>query len=458
MRDLASRLRKIVRDNPVSPAPSRELSYVADVGGEQEPEVTASRLGGTLRQGRSGACVVIDRVWAADHRHGTLQVAALRPDARMPLELFDRRLTASNWADRVVFFDIETTGLSGGAGTLAFLAGCGWFEGEAFRVRQFLLAGPAGEPTLLAALAEVFSDTSLLVTYNGRTFDVPTMETRWAFHRSASPTDDLPHFDMLPPARRLWGRRGGMAPPGRRAGSHVRESGLGESPNSCSLTSLERRVLGFHRQGDVPGFEIPTRYFHFLRSGDPTALVDVIEHNQLDLLSLAAVMADGLRLANGGPDACRDASEQLALGRLYERSADTGRAVHAYSAAASSGSREVGSVALARQAELLRREGRHDEACEAWQGVLRLATPERGLNMLERRAAEALAIHLEHRAKDPLEARRYAELLRSGSAGRRRADAEHRLGRLDRKSKKAGNSEGGHEAAPLLSDASQHEG
>jgi len=446
MRDLASRLRQIVRDNPRTPAP-RELSYVADVGGEQEPEETAARLGGRLRQGASGTCVVIDRVWAADHWHGDRQVRSMTPDGAAPLGLFDGRLAnGSNWADRVVFFDIETTGLSGGAGTLAFLVGCGWFEDGAFRVRQFLLAGPAGEPTLLEALGEVFAETSLLVTYNGRTFDVPTMDTRWAFHRRPSPADGLPHFDMLPPARRLWGRR-----------SEARVVG-GESPNSCSLTALERSLLGFHRTGDVPGFEIPTRYFHFLRSGDAAALTDVIEHNQLDLLSLAAVMARALRLAGEGPAACRDAGEQLALGRLYERAADVGRASESYQAAASSGSPEGRSVALARLAELLRRQGRHDEACDAWQGVLALAAPGRDLNMIERRAAEALAIHLEHRAKDPEAARRYAQLLRSGPAGRPRADAEHRLGRLDRKAGAAENKKGGREAAPLLSETGPPEG
>jgi uncharacterized protein YprB with RNaseH-like and TPR domain len=108
------------------------------------------------------------------------------------------------WWRRLVFFDIETTGLSGGAGTLAFLCGVAWFDDEGLRVRQFFLSGPSGEKAMLAGLADVFRDASLLVTYNGRTFDVPLMETRWAFHRAAAPTDGMPHFDMLPPARRLW--------------------------------------------------------------------------------------------------------------------------------------------------------------------------------------------------------------------------------------------------------------
>ncbi len=123
---------------------------------------------------------------------------------------------------RTVFIDLETTGLSGGAGTLAFLVGCGYFDLGAFQVRQFLLTSHAGERALLAAVADFFAGCDLIVTYNGKTFDVPVMETRWVFHRHADARwADVPHFDMLHPARRLWRsrarvrrrNRGGRLPP-----------------------------------------------------------------------------------------------------------------------------------------------------------------------------------------------------------------------------------------------------
>jgi uncharacterized protein YprB with RNaseH-like and TPR domain len=185
----------------------------------------------------------------------------------------------------MVFFDVETTGLSGGAGTLAFLAGCGWFENGGFRVRQFFLSGPAGEHAMLDGLAAIFDAASLLVTFNGRSFDVPLMETRWAYHRRECPTAELPHFDMLPPARLLWSRRE-------------------DERTSCTLSALERSVLRFHRAGDVPGFEIPSRYFRFLRTGDSSVIQGVLEHNQHDLISLAAVMVHALQLARVGADDC----------------------------------------------------------------------------------------------------------------------------------------------------------
>jgi uncharacterized protein YprB with RNaseH-like and TPR domain len=209
MRDLASRLRDIVRQNGPAPGSPRELTYVPDIEGGHDTDTVASALGGVAHRTEAGSCVVVERRWDGDAWHGRRRVGSMVPPPGASLGLFDSRLSgASEWARHVVFFDIETTGLSGGAGTLAFLAGCGWFEDDAFVVRQFFLSGPSGERAMLEALGEIFERTSLLVTYNGRTFDVPTMETRWAFHRTASPTDDLPHFDMLPPARRLGGRVG----------------------------------------------------------------------------------------------------------------------------------------------------------------------------------------------------------------------------------------------------------
>ena len=442
IRDLSSRLRDIIRQDvgPLSrrsgeprlpgEAPVRELTYVPEAIGRVEFHSgrAARALGGTVVEHEAGACIAIDRVRESDEWHGRRQIGAylahLSGDA--PMALFDRRRTLPpDWAARVVFFDIETTGLSGGAGTIAFLVGCAWFDGDAFRIRQFFLSGPAGETALLAELGRVFDDATLLVTFNGRTFDVPLMETRWAFHRRSSPTDDLPHFDMLPPARRLWGR---LREPLRRTAD------VAAAERSCSLTSLERSVLGFHRLGDVPGFEIPARYFHFLRTADASVIEGVLDHNRHDLLSLAAVTAHACWLAKEGPLACREPIEQVGLGGLYERAGDRTRAVEAYELAARATDRDVRRLALARLAVLLRRDARFDDAAAAWQGVLGMArdTGDR-LTALERRAAEALAIHHEHRARDLPRARRYAEVLCGQASGRAATDAAYRLNRLNRK-------------------------
>jgi uncharacterized protein YprB with RNaseH-like and TPR domain len=441
MRDLASRLRAIVGKRPhVSFSelrendtrgrfPARELVYVPDIGAEGiDLDATAAALGGSRYDVNGSACVVVDRVWSADQWHGRRQVESYAIDPAAPIGLFDSRLGAErDWASHVVFFDIETTGLSGGAGTLAFLAGCGWFEDGGFKVRQFFLSGPGGEHALLDALSRIFDDASLLVTFNGRTFDVPVMDTRWAYHRRDTPTADLPHFDMLPPARRLWKRPGDGA-------RSPKGSPVPLDDHGCTLSALERSVLRFHRPRDVPGFEIPSRYFYFLRTGHVAAIEGVLEHNRHDVISLAAVMSQALRLAADGPEACETAAEQLGLGRLYERAGDLPRASQAFTLAAASPSREVAAHAMARLAVLLRREARYEEAAAAWQGVLVCAAQTQlPLSTLERHAVEALAVHHEHRARDFATAKRYAETLRAQARGPLAAAADHRLGRLDRK-------------------------
>lgn len=445
MRDLTSRLRSVIKQNvgsgrrtsdidtSVSGGPLRELTYVPEIGTRSlDLDVTAAALGGARYAARNSACVVIDRAWSPEQWHGRRRVESYAVDAAAEIQLFDPRIVDRGWASNLVFFDIETTGLSGGAGTLAFLAGCGWFEDGGFRIRQFFLNGPGGEHAMLDGLAGIFDRASLLVTFNGKSFDVPVMDSRWAFHRQDAPTGDLPHFDMLPPARRLWGQRSDA---GRSVRMDRSETMPGVS-STCSLTALERSVLRFHRIADVPGFEIPSRYFYFLRTGDTRAIECVLEHNRLDVLSTAAVMSRALGLASDGPEACETSGEQLGLGRLYERAGDRVRALHAFKLAAASGPSEIATQALARLAISLRRQQRHEESAAAWQQVL-VSSSELTCRMdrLERLAAEALAIHHEHRARDLVAAKSYAEALRAQASGRQAAEVDHRLGRLDRKLK-----------------------
>ena len=141
------------------------------------------------------------------------------------------------------FLDLETTGLAGGAGTQAFLVGCARLDAGGFRVRQFLLPGYEHERALLAQVSAWASAQGAIVTFNGKSFDVPLIETRYLFHRQRFPLEGRAHVDMLHPARRLWRARGEWE---------------GSSEASCSLGTLEKLLAGVHRVGDVPGFEIPS--------------------------------------------------------------------------------------------------------------------------------------------------------------------------------------------------------
>ena len=431
--DLASRLRSIVRPPG---APRRDLTYEPDTGryeGTIDLDRVADVLGGRSVSNAFGRALVIERRYESDRFHGDYRVGECELRDGDSLRLLDPSLPAADsLSSRTIFVDLETTGLSGGAGTVAFLVGCGWFDVGAFQVRQFLLTSYAAERALLAAVSDCFDEATLLVTYNGKTFDVPVMETRWLFHRMELPLESVRHFDMLHPARRLWRSRTADTDP--------------ESA-SCRLGTLERVLCGVNRVGDVPGMEIPARYFRFLRTGDARSLEPVLEHNRLDLISLAAVAAHAVRLVEQGIAVCRDAAEALSLGRLYERAGDAARAVECYARAADDPSAGLDVVAesLYRLGVRLRRERRFAEAADVWRRVMDLRQTRSGhrsalLTPLRRFALEALAIHHEHREKDYAGAKELALLLMDDESPGSADSARHRLTRLERKLARNNNS------------------
>jgi hypothetical protein len=165
------------------------------------------------------------------------------------------------------------------------------FEGARFHIWQFVLPSFSRERQLLSSVAAVVSRAHTLVTFNGRSFDVPFLDTRWLYHRLNAPLGSLRHLDLLHVARRVWG------------------------PETGGLGGLEDRVLGFCREGDVAGFEIPSRYFDYLRSGDPSPLRRVLLHNQLDLASLGVFAGLACDLIDQGPSSASDPRQCLGLGR-----------------------------------------------------------------------------------------------------------------------------------------------
>lgn len=434
---LVDRLREVVRDvrRPGSAAPGGSLSE----GGERtrrHRNALADILGGAFAEADGHRYLVVDVTYRPGYRHGRTAVAdcvAPAPrwlgllaggsaeNVRRPGPAPARRSLGEGGDpadERLLFLDVETTGLAGGAGTYPFLVGCGWFENGGFHVRQFFLSSHLSERALLAALASAASSAAKVVTYNGKSFDVPLIETRFLFHRLEPPFADLPHIDMLHSARRLW--RSDAA------------DGRG-----CTLTWLEEKLLGHAREDDVPGFEIPARYFHYVRTGDPGPLVPVFEHNRLDLVTLAMLMARAGQLLEEGPAAARTAREAFGLGRLYQRGGMLAAARTCFSAAAAQcathdeGDTLLHAEALRAFAILARRSREHQEAAAAWWGILQLP---RCPSHIAREAAEALAVHHEHRVRDPQAARRFAlRSLQFNLSVARNTSLQHRLARLDRK-------------------------
>ena len=330
-----------------------------------------------------------------------------------------------------VFFDLETTGLNGGAGTLAFLVGSGWFDDEGgFVTEQHLLTDFASERSMLGLVAEDLRRAGTLMSFNGKSFDAPMLETRYLFHRLESPCVNRPHVDLVHPARRFWGQA---------------------SEAGCSLGALEEQLLAVQRKGDVAGFDIPARYFRFVRTGDAKPLIDVLHHNRLDLLSLAGLTARIFSLVQEGPEAATRAREALALGRVYRDAGLDERAEQAFERSLAFVESERAKTAandfwfatrrrerltlsveaLRALALLARRQRRYEAAAARWRQLVELddCPPH-----ISREAIEALAIYHEHRARDLAAAKLFALRGVELEAAPARGDAaRHRLARIERK-------------------------
>lgn len=375
---------------------------------EDRPEPPIRELlGGEWIESDLGRVFIKDYWYPLDHAHGRYTIGSVLscdPDVLRMLSTGPDEVDAQGCG----FFDIETTGLSGGTGTYVVLAALGTFEkviaGEppAFRLRQYFLAGPGDEPAMLHQIAADLERCETLVTYNGRTFDVPIMRSRFTLARIESPWDRLTQIDLLHPFRRMFGHR--MA--------------------SCRLADAERRLLRIDRPDDTPGHLIPQIYREYLVAGRVHALRGAMRHNAEDVLSLIGVLSAIANLVTESHRA--DAADAVAVARWLEGKREKQRARQLYRQALPwlEGTGDWMWVAW-RLSRLLRAEGAHTEAA----GLLQQLWC-RG----DRRAGLALAIHNEHRRKDLHTARQIVEaLLLHSEDDANHAQLELRHKRLTRK-------------------------
>ncbi len=249
-------------ESPAPPRPRPESAkYIQDL------------MSGEVVRTPHGEHFETEKLWERHRRHGSVDISEL---AELPEDLLDplsegaiARAHPTRWA----FLDTETTGLAGGTGTYAFLIGVGSIEPAGFRLRQFFMRDYGEEGSLLYRLAEHLEQFDVLITYNGKSYDQPLLETRFRMARHLGaprpPFDRLEHLDLLFGARRLWKLR----------------------LESCRLVDLEYQILGVERQGDLPGEMIPYIYFEFLRTQHAFRLVPIFHHNAIDILSLACLTA-----------------------------------------------------------------------------------------------------------------------------------------------------------------------
>jgi uncharacterized protein YprB with RNaseH-like and TPR domain len=254
-------------------------------------------VSGCFQETPHGEVFLVETWYPLEHWQGR---ALLRIPASLQIiaEWAREPCLAEVGSNAFAFLDTETTGLSGGTGTYAFLVGVGRYDGQAFHLAQFFMRDPVEEPALLAALTEFLQPCQALVTFNGKAFDVPLLNARYISNSEQPPLASFAHLDLLPLARRLWRDR----------------------LPSRALGYLEEHILDITRtHEDVPGWLIPGLYFDYLRSGDARPLKSVFYHNVMDVLSLAALLSHIAELLDdplNGPVV--HGLDLVAMGKLFE--------------------------------------------------------------------------------------------------------------------------------------------
>ncbi|HRT92615.1 MAG TPA: ribonuclease H-like domain-containing protein, partial [Anaerolineaceae bacterium] len=289
-----------------------------------------------------GSLFSLGHSYPQDYLHGRQPVLPQHPIyglarwSRVP-ELEQKNL------DQFIFLDTETTGLSGGTGTMAFMVGVARFRGESLAMEQFFLRSPAEEAALLAGLEEFCDGMAAVVTYNGKSFDIPILNTRYILQGFTSPFEDLPHLDLLHLTRRIWRAR----------------------LEQCNLGNIEQQILQLQRDGDeVPGYLVPEYYAQYLRDGNAEPLRGIFYHNEQDVLSLAALFALFADMLEA-PTAWETSSSQdlTALGRLLEHMGEVDGAVSLYQKGAQTAeSARTKLEPLLAQAKLHKRHGEYNRA------------------------------------------------------------------------------------------------
>ena len=409
--------------------PTRPASRPAAAGVPRDQEPSAERprprleiehlVPGQVLFSEQGTYFLAERRFPIYHVHGGETLAtflkltdrALACLARRPaLDPLDRRA--------VVFLDTETTGLSGGTGTYVFMVGLGFFDDGHFVVRQYFMRHHAEEPAMLAALADELRRFAAVVSFNGKAFDLPLLQTRFVQSRLRPRLPSDPHLDVLHAARRFWRDR----------------------LESCSLGTIEAAILGHARARDVPSWMIPELYFRYVRGENARSMARVFEHNLHDVLSLVAVTCRLGRIL-GEPMSTADVHDLFAVARLLEDLGHVEDACACYELALEArGGGSVRREIAARLAALCKRSGRSERAVHLW----------RRLAQAEGSTCEPyveLAKHYEWGARDyaaaiavveqALVVVQLREARRMSGAAAERTDLERRMARLLAKRQRA---------------------
>ncbi len=306
-----------------------------------------SVVSGAFTSTTFGQTFIHEEHFSANYQHGVATIKLQAPLNIMSSWAADARLRDLP-IESFAFLDTETSGLSGGTGTYAFLIGVGRFVNREFVLRQFFMRDPAEEPALLDRLGEFLASAQVLVTFNGKAFDAPLLVTRYTLHGIPVPFKDFAHLDLLPLARRLWRDR----------------------LESRALKYLEENILLAPRTlEEVPGYEIPYLYFDYLRDGDARPLKGVFYHNAMDVVAMAALLSHTAKmLEDPFHEGIEHGLDVIALAKLYEDLDQWDTAARLFERGLEKGVSEENFAETVRRLSVLqKRRGDFNEAIRLWE-------------------------------------------------------------------------------------------
>ncbi len=354
---------KLSRISALRPASARSPAMSALSSSTSGAEKLVQMLKAECRINRLGRHVIVRRRFAQS------QACELKPRAfrLITTGAVDSICDLNQW----LFLDTETTGLAGGTGTYAFLVGVGWWENNGLTVEQYFMRDHSEEPSLLLELSQRLAQRRVLVTFNGKSYDWPLLQTRYRMARTGIIQEPAAHIDLLHPARQLWQLR----------------------LKSITLCELERHVLQLDRGHDILSETIPQKYFDFLRGGPPEPIAEIFYHNQMDLYGLASLAVHVSRILADPENADCGADELFGISRLLQRRGKDQLAGKIYLKALEGGLPEAAEKIAQRELAILSKRRRDfTRSNMLWEKLI--GDTSDGL-----KAYEQLAIYYEHRAR-----------------------------------------------------------
>ncbi|MCX7924062.1 MAG: ribonuclease H-like domain-containing protein [Clostridia bacterium] len=329
-------------------------------------------MNGTVCSNDDGEYFLIENRYPALYIHGGYNLGEALNINLSSLKRVCSGLGDDSKLEDFLFLDTETTGLSSGAGTVAFLIGAGYFKDDTFILRQYFMRDYNEEPAVLRDLNSLMEGRKGFVTFNGKSFDWNILQTRFTFNRIRPVIKQPVHIDLLFPARRIWK----------------------EKLLSCRLISLEENILGETRVDDIPGAMIPGIYFKYLDDRNAEVVKKIIKHNELDILSMISLLVKITSIIESPLSESDGEYELLGVGKIFESSGESGTVMDCYETCLKAGSKVVKEVASRRLINVYKRNKNYGKVIEHCENILAESKGPNISVMIE------MAKHYEHRDKN----------------------------------------------------------